>query len=86
MKLKHKKTGLLITVDGPGGVGKSTAAKALAKKYKVPYLTSGLCYRWAAKILIEKKPKNQTLFIKKQFSIIGWIMIRVTVLLVWRYM
>ena len=67
MKLKNKKKGLLITVDGPGGVGKSTAAKALAKKYKVPYLTSGLCYRWAAKILIEKKPKNQISFIKKQF-------------------
>ena len=68
MKLKNKKKGLLITVDGPGGVGKSTAAKALAKKYKVPYLTSGLCYRWAAKILLEKKPKNQISFIKKQFS------------------
>ena len=68
MKLKNRKKGLLITVDGPGGVGKSTAAKALAKKYKVPYLTSGLCYRWAAKILIEKKPKNQISFIKKQFS------------------
>ena len=33
MKLKSRKKGLLITVDGPGGVGKSTAAKALAKKY-----------------------------------------------------
>ena len=68
MKLKNRKKGLLITVDGPGGVGKSTAAKALAKKYKVPYLTSGLCYRWAAKILIEKKPKNKISFIKKKFS------------------
>jgi len=68
MKLKNRKKSLLITVDGPGGVGKSTAAKALAKKYKVPYLTSGLCYRWAAKILIEKKPKNKISFIKKQFS------------------
>ena len=68
MKLKNKEKGLLITVDGSGGVGKSTAAKALAKKYKVPYLTSGLCYRWVAKILIEKKPKNQISFIKKQFS------------------
>ena len=58
MKLKNRKKGLLITVDGPGGVGKSTAAKALAKKYKVPYLTSGLCYRWAAKNFDLKKTKK----------------------------
>ncbi|RMH81280.1 MAG: cytidylate kinase, partial [Acidobacteria bacterium] len=34
-----------ITIDGPAGSGKSTVAKELSKRLKVPYLNTGLVYR-----------------------------------------
>ena len=36
---------LLITIDGPAGAGKSTVAKALAKKIDAGFLDSGSIYR-----------------------------------------
>lgn len=36
---------LTITIDGPAGAGKSTAAKGLAKKLKIAYLDTGAMYR-----------------------------------------
>ena len=56
------------TVDGKSGSGKSTAAKGLARRLKIPYLSSGRLYRFATKKLIENKPKNKILFLKKFFS------------------
>ena len=56
------------TVDGKSGSGKSTAAKGLARRLKIPYLSSGLLYRFAAKKLIENKPKNKISFLIKCFS------------------
>ena len=53
------------TVDGKSGSGKSTAAKGLARRLKIPYLSSGLLYRFAAKKLIENKPKNKISFLIK---------------------
>ena len=35
----------IITIDGPAGAGKSTVAKALAKKLKFSYLDTGAMYR-----------------------------------------
>lgn len=37
-----------IAIDGPGGAGKSTVAKALAKRLKILYLDTGAMYRAAA--------------------------------------
>lgn len=36
---------MIITIDGPAGAGKSTVARAVAKKLGLPYLDSGSLYR-----------------------------------------
>jgi cytidylate kinase len=36
---------IVIAIDGPAGSGKSTAAKLIAKKLKIPYIDTGAMYR-----------------------------------------
>lgn len=36
---------MIITIDGPGGSGKSTVAKLIAKKLSISYLDTGAMYR-----------------------------------------
>ncbi len=36
---------MIVTIDGPAGSGKSTAAKALAKRLEMAYLDTGAMYR-----------------------------------------
>lgn len=36
---------LIVTIDGPAGVGKSTMAKQLARKLSIPYLDTGAMFR-----------------------------------------
>ncbi len=36
---------IAITIDGPGGVGKSTVARAIAKRLGITYLDTGAMYR-----------------------------------------
>lgn len=36
---------LIVAIDGPGGVGKSTVARAIARRLGVPYLETGAMYR-----------------------------------------
>lgn len=36
---------VVVAIDGPSGVGKSTAAKALAERLELPYLDTGAMYR-----------------------------------------
>jgi len=44
--LRHFATSpLIVTIDGPGGVGKSTVAKLLAQRLGVVYLDTGATYR-----------------------------------------
>lgn len=38
-------TPLIVTIDGPAGAGKSTVARAVAKKIGLPYLDTGAIYR-----------------------------------------
>ena len=63
---KFKK--LIIACDGESASGKSTAAKLISKKYKLLLINSGLLYRYCSKLIIENKPKNIILFLKKNFS------------------
>ena len=58
----------LIAIDGPSASGKSTAAKKIAKKYNMFVLQSGLLFRYAAKIILEKKPKNKIILLNKVFK------------------
>lgn len=39
---------LLVAIDGPAGVGKSTAARGLAERLGIPYLDTGAMYRAVA--------------------------------------
>jgi len=43
-----------IAIDGPAGAGKSTVAKAIAKKMNINYLDTGAMYRTVAYSLINK--------------------------------
>ena len=42
------KKGLVITLDGPAGTGKSTAARNLARRLGFLYLDTGAMYRAVA--------------------------------------
>lgn len=45
----------IITIDGPGGVGKSTVAKLLAQRLGIMYLDTGATYRVLAHAAIERR-------------------------------
>ena len=63
---------LIIACDGESASGKSTAAKLVSKKYKLILINSGLLYRYASKVIIKNKPKNNISFLKKEFSKISY--------------
>ncbi len=44
---------LLVTIDGPAGVGKSSVARALAKRLGAAFLDTGAMYRAAAALALE---------------------------------
>ena len=67
---KFKK--LIIACDGESASGKSTAAKLISKKYKLLLINSGLLYRYASKEIINYKPKNIIIFLKKKFKNISY--------------
>ena len=47
---------LVITIDGPAGVGKSTAAKLLARRLGLVYLDTGATYRALAYLVLQEQP------------------------------
>ena len=59
---------LQITCDGGGATGKSTAAKLIAKKYKLAFLSSGLLYRYASYMILKHSPRNKISFLKRKFN------------------
>ncbi len=44
-KIKQERKFVIVTIDGPAGAGKSSVAKALAKRLKFSYLDTGAMYR-----------------------------------------
>ena len=63
---------LIIACDGESASGKSTAAKLISKKYDLLLINSGLLYRYASKLVIIHKPKNEVEFLKKKFKKIAY--------------
>ena len=63
---------LVIACDGESASGKSTAAKLISKKYGLLLLNSGLLYRYASKLIINYKPKNNMNFLKKKFKKVSY--------------
>lgn len=45
---------LVVAIDGPAGVGKSTAARRLARELGLPYLDTGAMYRTLALAALER--------------------------------
>ena len=79
MKLE-KINNFILTVDGRSSSGKSTAAKLLAKKFRIPLLSSGLLYRWSAKKLLENKPNNEISYLKKHLRYSGFLIFGIMML------
>ena len=63
---------LVIACDGESASGKSTAAKLISKKYRLLLLNSGLLYRYASKLIINYKPKNNISFLKKKLKNVSY--------------
>lgn len=53
---------VVITIDGPAASGKSSVAKAIALELKIPFISSGLLYRAAAKLVVDSNtnPEDET--------------------------
>ena len=67
---KFKK--LIIACDGESASGKSTAARLISRRYKLILINSGLLYRYASKLIIKNKPKDNSSFLKKKFNKISY--------------
>ena len=50
----RKRPGVIITIDGPAGTGKSTVARLLARHLGLAFLDTGAMYRAAALLAIEE--------------------------------
>ena len=61
MKLKKIK----VAIDSPAAAGAGTISKMIAKHYNLLYCDTGKIYRYLAKKLIQKKPKNKISYLKK---------------------
>src|SRR5258708_5691807 len=46
---------MIITIDGPAGIGKSTVARKVAEKLKAPYFDTGAMYRAVAFLLLQEQ-------------------------------
>ena len=72
MKSKKIKN-FICAIDGSSASGKTTAAKLIGKKYKWSILYSGLLFRYAAKNILHKNPKNKIKFLNNLFSKVNYL-------------
>src|SRR6056300_1845670 len=63
---------LIIACDGESASGQSIAAKLISKKYGLLLVNSGLLYRYASKLVIDFKPKNEMEFLRKKFEKVSY--------------
>jgi cytidylate kinase len=54
---RGRKLAVIITIDGPGGSGKSTVSRILARALDLPYLNSGYIYRTVTLLVLENGGK-----------------------------
>ena len=62
MKLNKR---IKVGIDSPSAAGAGTISKMLARHYNLLYCDTGKIYRYLAKSIMEKKPKNIFSFLKK---------------------
>jgi cytidylate kinase len=62
MKLNKK---IKVGIDSPSAAGAGTISKMLAKHYNLLYCDTGKIYRFLAKSIMQKKPNNNFLYLKK---------------------
>jgi CMP/dCMP kinase len=55
--MADKKSGIIITIDGPSGVGKSTVAQSVAERLGLVYIDTGAMYR-AVALLVTRSGIN----------------------------
>jgi len=60
-----KRIKIKVGIDSPVAAGAGTISKLIAKNYKLLYLDTGKIYRFMARQIIDKKPKNKFKFLKK---------------------
>ena len=59
---------LRIACDGESASGKSFSSNAIAKKYKLFCMNSGLLFRYASLLILKNKPKKVIPFLKKKLK------------------
>ncbi len=62
MKPKRR---IKVGIDSPSAAGAGTISKMIARHYTLLYCDTGKIYRFLAKKIIEKKPKNKIIFLRK---------------------
>lgn len=68
----NRKDRRVVTVDGPGGVGKGTLCRALADHWGWAYLDSGILYRLSALLLLERQLDAQSPQAEKYIAAMQW--------------
>ncbi len=52
--MRHATEAIIITIDGPAGTGKSSVARALARRLGLDFLDTGAMYRAAAAVALDR--------------------------------
>ena len=63
--MKLFKNKITVGVDSPAAAGAGTISKMLAAHYNLIHLDTGKIYRFLAKNIMQKKPKNKIKYLKK---------------------
>ncbi len=62
---KISKIKIRVAIDSPSAAGAGSISKMIAKHYNLLYCDTGKIYRFMAKKLIDKNPKNEIKYLKK---------------------